>query len=223
MNGCFKVLKNDGRICVNNYFSLGSGKRGRDIGIKNNNFQNKDLEETRVAPLFNIHKLSMDIGFKHHSVAVWMDRTLSRKTAWGSWLSASSPYLNSPFEGILFMYKQSWKKFNKGESDINKRDFVDLTRGIWNIGTQKKQITKANFPVSLPKKCIQLLSYKNDLILDPFVGGGTTQIASEQTERNSIGIEISESYCNIAYQRLQKEVKQLKFGRDKSNIKKINF
>ena len=223
LNGCFRVLKNDGRICINHYFSFGSGENGRNIGIKNGTIQSEKSESTRIAPLFNIHRLSMDIGFKHHSVAIWMDRTLSRKTAWGSFLSASSPYIMSPFEGILFMYKQSWKKFNKGESDIDKKEFIDLTQGIWNIGTQSKQITKANFPISLPMKCIKLLSYKNDLILDPFVGSGTTQIASERLERNSIGIEISKKYCEISYDRLKREVGQMKFGREKSTMEKLRF
>jgi site-specific DNA-methyltransferase (adenine-specific) len=224
LNGCFKVLKKDGRICINHYFSFGYGEQGRNDGIKqeNNQFNNKS-ESTRIAPLFEIHRLSMDIGFKHHSVAVWPDRTLAKKTAWGSWLSASSPYINSPFEGILIMYKQSWKKFSKGESDIEKREFADLTRGIWDIGTQSKQIGKSNFPVSLPSKCIKLLSYKDDLILDPFLGSGTTLIACEKLNRNGLGMEISKEYCKLSYQRLQKEVNQLKFGREKSIIKKVDF
>jgi DNA modification methylase len=74
-------------------------------------------------------------------------------------------------------------------------------------------------------RIIENLSNKNDIILDPFLGSGTTQIACEQLERNSIGIEISNKYCNIAFQRLKKEVNQTKFGRGrkKSIIEKIGF
>jgi len=128
---CFRVLKDDGRICINHYLSFGSGRRGFEVGIKKGTEQAEDDGNgIRIAPLFEIHNIAMNIGFKHHSVAIWMDRTLTRKTAWGSWLSASSPYVNSPFEGILIMYKKNWKKYNQGKSTIEKRDFVDLTRGI---------------------------------------------------------------------------------------------
>ena len=105
---CFRVLKDDGRICINHYFSFGSGRRGFNVGKKNGTVQidEDDGNGVRIAPLFEIHRIATNIGFKHHSVAMWLDRTLSRKTAWGSWLSASSPYINSPFEGVLIMYKK---------------------------------------------------------------------------------------------------------------------
>jgi site-specific DNA-methyltransferase (adenine-specific) len=180
---CFRVLKKDGRICINNYFSFGNSKH-------------------RVAPLMEINRIAINIGFKHHSVGMWMDRTLAKRTAWGSWLSASAPYINSPFEGILIMYKQDWKKHNRGKSTISREDFIDLTRGIWKIGTQSKQLTKANFPIELPKKCIDLLTFEGDLVLDPFAGSGTTGLACKELNREYILIEISEEYCRIIKERL---------------------
>ena len=206
LSECYRVLKDDGRICVNHYFSFGSGKRGFDIGKKKGTEQGDDaVNGMRVAPLFEIHRISMEIGFKHHSVAIWQDITLSRKTAWGSWLSASSPYINSPFEGVLIMYKKVWKREDKGTTQISKKDFVDLTRGIWRIGTQSKQLTKANFPIDLPKKCILLLSYKGDLVLDPFMGSGTTAVACKQTGRRFIGFEISKRYVDVANKRISQQ------------------
>ncbi|HHE65772.1 MAG TPA: site-specific DNA-methyltransferase [Bacteroidetes bacterium] len=198
---CFRVLKDDGRICVNHYLSFGCSKKKFEERME----QEVDVELVRIAPLFEIHHIAMNIGFKHHSVAIWMDRTLSKRTAWGSWLSASSPYINSPFEGILIMYKKIWKRKNKGVTQISKRDFVDLTRGIWKIGTQSKQLTKANFPVDLPEKCIRLLSYEGDVILDPFMGSGTTAVACKQLGRNFIGFEISKKYVDIANKRLSQQ------------------
>jgi len=205
LSQCYRILKKDGRICINHYFSLGSGKRGFEIGRKKGNEQGNDARNgIRVAPLFEIHKICMELGFKHHSVAIWEDITLSRKTAWGSWLSASSPYINSPYEGILIMFKKLWKREEKGITEISKKEFIDLTRGIWKIGTETRQLTKACFPISLPEKCISLLSYIGDLVLDPFLGSGTTAVACKKLNRHFIGIEISEEYCKIARKRLEK-------------------
>lgn len=183
---CFRILKEDGRICINHYLSFGTS-------------------EHRVAPLMEINKIALEIGFKHHTVAIWMDRTLAKRTAWGSWLSASAPYINSPFEGILILYKRDWKKHNKGKSTIGKEDFIDLTRGIWNLNTETKGLTKANFPVDLPEKCIRLLSYEGDLVLDPFMGSGTTAEACLRLNRRYIGFELSKAYCEKMKCRTEQE------------------
>jgi len=71
-----------------------------------------------------------------------------------------------------------------------------LTRGIWKIGTEHSGLTKSNFPVDLPEKCIRLLSYEGDVVLDPFMGGGTTYEACLRTKRRPIGFEISKKYCD---------------------------
>ena len=84
------------------------------------------------------------------------------------------------------------------------------TSGIWNFRTETKKITEANFPIDLPKLCVNLLSYKNDIVLDPFAGGGTTLVAAKQLERRYIGFEISNNYCNIANKRLKNAVLPLK-------------
>lgn len=180
----FRVLKSDGRICINHYLSLGNAKE-------------------RTAPLMEINSIAMRIGFKHHSVAVWQDITLAKRTAWGSWLSASAPYINSPFEAILIMYKLDWKRKEKGKDTIKKEDFIKLTRGIWEIPTERKQLTKANFPVILPEKCINLLTFEKDIVLDCFMGSGSTAVACKELGRNYIGIELNPEYVKIAEERLR--------------------
>lgn len=184
----YRVLKKDGRFCLNHYLSIGDG-----------NF--------RTAPLMELNNTSVHkIGFKHHSVAVWPDITLVKRTAWGSFCSASSPYINSPFEGILIMYKNQWKKKNKGESTIKKDMFISSCRGIWNINQEIKGLTKANFHMTLPAICVDLLSYKDDIVLDPFMGSGTTAIICKEKKRKYIGFEISKKYVEIANERIKKWV-----------------
>ena len=182
-----RILKLDGRFCLNHYLSLGQS-------------------DNRHAPLMKLNETAEKIGFKHHTIAIWTDTTLIKRTAWGSWLSASAPYVNSPYEGILILYKDSWKKLLEGKSTIDKKMFMKATSGIWNISPDREKWTKANFPQSLPVWCMNLLSYENDIILDPFNGSGTTTWVAKQLKRNYIGIEISPDYCKIAEQRLRQEI-----------------
>ena len=180
-----RIIKSDGRICINHYLSLGNAKE-------------------RVSPLMELNTIAKRIGLKHHSVAVWFDRTLAKRTAWGSWLSASSPYINSPNEGILFLYKDVWKKKIKGKSTIDKDLFIKLTRGIWEIPTDRKRLTKATFPEDLPFNCIQLLSYENEIVFDPFMGSGTTGKVAIDNNRGFVGIELNKDYFEIAKKRIGK-------------------
>lgn len=181
---CYRVLKDDGKLCVNHYL----------------NFQDR-IDKVSRFPLFDIKKLEEDIGFNVHKLCLWEDTTRKKFTAWGSWLSASAPYINTPYEGILISYKHSWKKLIKGESSINKEMFMEGVSGIWRLGTTPP-ITKANFPEKLPEMCIELFTYKGDTVLDPFMGAGTTAKACIKTDRNYIGFEISEKYTDIANHRI---------------------
>ena len=85
---------------------------------------------------------------------------------------------------------------------------MESTLSIWNINPAraKKIGHPAPFPIELPQKFINLYTYKNDLILDPFLGSGTTAIAAKLLERNFVGYEIEEEYIQIAKSRLKKEV-----------------
>ena len=201
----YRILKEDGRFCLNHYLSFGSGRRGFNVGKKKGTEQGEDTGNgIRISPLMDLNYIAVkELDFKHHSVAIWQDITLSRKTAWGSWMSASSPYINSPFEGVLILYKKYWKKKNKGKSTIEKDYFIKATRGIWDIGTDKKRLTKATFPEKLPNLCINLLTYEDDIVFDPFMGSGTTAVVCKKLKRRYIGIEISPEYCQIARNRIK--------------------
>lgn len=181
----FALAKADGRLCLN-------------VPLD----KNKGGQQSVCADITNIAKQA---GWKYHSTVIWNEQNISRRTAWGSWMSASAPYVIAPVEAILVMYKRRWKKTRKGKSDITRDEFIEWTNGVWNFsGESKKKVGHpAPFPVELPKRCIKLFSFSRDVILDPFLGSGTTLIACLQTDRIGIGVEINKAYCQLAARRLK--------------------
>jgi site-specific DNA-methyltransferase (adenine-specific) len=115
-------------------------------------------------------------------------------------------------EVIVVLYKETWGKLRKGKSDINKKDFIDWTNGVWSFnGESKRRIGHpAPFPTELPKRCIRLFSYVGDLLLDPFLGSGTTLLACLETNRLGIGVEINKNYCALSERRLTGYLSQRK-------------
>lgn len=188
MKKVYDLLKSDGRFCLN-------------IPLD----KNKGGQQSVFADIVTIAK---KIGFKYHSAIVWNEQNISRRTAWGSWLSASAPYVIAPVEMIVILYKHSWKKTSGSQiSDITKSEFVEWTNGVWTFpGESKKKVKHpAPFPIELPKRCIKLFSFIDDVILDPFLGSGSTLIACLKTNRRGIGVEIDKNYCQLAYNRLINE------------------
>ena len=120
-------------------------------------------------------------------------------------MSASNPVLRDIHEYCIVFSKSSFKRQVTGTSTISKEDFMESTLSIWNIAPEKaKKIGHpAPFPVELPKKFIELYSFKEDVILDPFMGSGSTAIAAKLLDRNFIGYEISEEYIELANIRLK--------------------
>ena len=185
---CFRWLKDDGRFCLN--IPLDKNKGGQQsVGA-------------------DLTALAKKAGFKYHSTIIWNEGNISRRTAWGSWLSASAPYVIAPVELIVIFYKKYWKKTSGSKkSDISKKEFMEWTNGLWTFsGESKKKVGHpAPFPIELPKRCIKLFSYIDDTILDPFMGSGTTLIAAYLNNRKVIGIEFDKTYCELAKKRLIKE------------------
>ena len=190
-------LKNDGRMCLN--IPLDKNKDGvQSVGA-------------------DITQIAKRVGYKYHSTIIWNEGNISKSTAWGSWLSASSPYVIAPVELILVFYKDSWKKTSgSGQSDIVKDEFISWTQGVWTFSGEKKSKIghPAPFPIELPKRCIKLFSFVGDTILDPFMGSGTTLVAAKQNNRNGIGIDIDQGYCNLAKNRVTWEAREKQIGID---------
>jgi site-specific DNA-methyltransferase (adenine-specific) len=194
-----RVLAPDGRFCLDQYLSLGW------VGHRHSPAMDLNWIATR------------EIGFQHHGVAEWMDTTLTKRTAWGSWISPSAPYVNSPFEVITIFYKDHWKLDRKGEATITKEEFMEACSGVWKLPTEHtrggkngKRGCPAPFPVSLPRRCINLLTYKGDIVMDPFMGNGSTAVAAKQTGRQYLGSENSPDYVAYSDERLSKEGDELK-------------
>ena len=151
-------------------------------------------------------------------------------------MSASSPYIYNPKECVILAYKKDKKKLTKGESqwmgetiqieqedgtfksklvyeDEDKKEFMNLVFGRWEYFADTKSLTKATFSMDIPTKAIKILTYKNDIVLDPFMGSGTTAVAAETLGRRWLGIELSPNYSEIARKRVNdfiEEKKQLK-------------
>ena len=88
-------------------------------------------------------------------------------------------------------------------SENDKKEFMELVFGQWNYFADTKSLTKATFSMDIPTKAIKILSYKNDVILDPFCGSGTSVVAAEILDRRWLGIELSPNYCEVARSRVQ--------------------
>ena len=153
-------------------------------------------------------ELLIETGFIMRGEIIWQkSKGANANFAWGSWLSASNPVIRDVHEYCLVFSKDSMKNSSGGISTIEKDEFMESTLSIWNINPEKaKKIGHpAPFPVELPKRFINLYSFKKDLVLDPFIGSGTTAIASKQLQRNYVGYEINKDYIEIADKRLRAE------------------
>lgn len=181
-----RVLKPDGRFAINVLVEMGI-----------------DDNKKRVSPQVEFYKILQEEGLNMMGMPFWVDPTKSTLTAWGSWQSASAPYIYNPSEVILIGYNELAKKQTQGESTCSKKDFIHAVSGIWKIIPEKDSITKVCFPLELPKLAIEILSYKGDIVLDPFMGSGTTAAAAKITGRHWLGFEISNHYADLARMRVE--------------------
>ncbi|MRJ02640.1 MAG: site-specific DNA-methyltransferase [Epsilonproteobacteria bacterium] len=184
LSNCYRWSNTSARLCLN--VPLDKNKGGiRPVGA-------------------DLIRVAQEAGWSYQSTIVWNEGTISRRTAWGSWMSASAPYVIAPVELIILFYKEQWKKSYRGESDITKEEFMEWTNGLWTFpGESKKRVGHpAPFPRELPRRCIKLFSYLGDTVFDPFLGSGTTLIEAARLERRGVGVEIDRAYCQLAQQRI---------------------
>ena len=175
--------------------------------------------------VINVQPLFSDYIPTHHIISnflmgeglIWKGEVLWEKnnynckyTAWGSWKSPSSPYLKYTWEFVEIFCKGDLKKEgNRNDIDLDTEEFKKWVVARWNIAPErdmKKYDHPAMFPVELAARVLKLFSYKNDFVMDPFNGAGTTTFVANKLHRRYLGIDIEEKYCKIANERLIQQV-----------------
>lgn len=181
----YRVLVNGGRACVN------VANLGRKPYIPLSDY---------------ISKMMIEIGFNMRGEILWNKAaSASPSTAWGSWQSASNPILRDIHEYILVFSKGDYKREKgKKENTIGRDEFMEWTKSIWTMKAEsaKRIGHPAPFPEELPYRLIQLYSFKDDIVLDPFMGSGTTAVSAMKSGRKFIGYDVSEEYIKLAEDRI---------------------
>ncbi|MFA7141513.1 MAG: site-specific DNA-methyltransferase [Dysgonamonadaceae bacterium] len=181
----YRVLVNGGRACIN------VANLGRKPYIPLSDY---------------ISQMMIEIGFNMRGEIIWNKAaSASPSTAWGSWQSAANPILRDIHEYILVFSKGDYKREKgKKENTITKEQFMEWTKSIWTMNAEsaKRIGHPAPFPEELPFRLIQLYSFTDDIVLDPFIGSGTTAIAALKSNRKYVGYEINEEYIKLANKRI---------------------
>ena len=211
MTEAYKVLKDDGRIALNIPYEINRQEKGG-----------------RIFLVSEVYQVMKEIGFKFYGIVDLEEDSphRSKTTAWGSWMSPSSPYIYNPKECVILAYKKHHIKKVKGEpqwkgvptqveqedgtfktkvvyQDEDKKEFMELVFGQWKYLNDSRPMTKATFSMDIPTKAIKILTYNNDIVLDPFNGSGTSCVAAEILYRRWIGIELSPNYTEVARERIR--------------------
>ena len=182
----YRVLVDGGRACIN---------------VAN-------LGRRPYIPLSDhISQLMMEIGFLMRGEIIWNKGAgAGVSMAWGSWRSASNPVLRDVHEYILVFSKGPFRrlKTEQHENTITREEFMEWTKSVWTINPEsaRKVGHPAPFPVELPYRLIQLFTFKGDVVLDPFMGSGSTALAALKAGRRYIGCETNPDYVRLAEQRI---------------------
>ena len=183
---CFRVLVDGGRIAVN---VMGTGLQPY---IPLQAFVTVDM---------------LTVGFLMRTQIAWHKGCSQKLTAWGSWKSASNPMVLDDHEYILVFSKMCFKRREKGRINYQQKRIYAEYQIVLADRTGVCQAHRASrpVPVELPRRLIQLYSFKDDVVLDPFMGSGTTLVAAKELDRQWVAYDISPAYCELANQRLRQE------------------
>jgi len=189
-----RVLEPGGRLCLNIPIDVNlkfdeGGRRGSG-------------KQPVLADVTNL--LVHELGFVYNTTILWLENNVSRRTAWGSWLSASDPWVNTAAEAVLVLSRDRRRRDGRGKtSDVERDEFMKWTLGIWDFHGEntRKYAHPAPFPEELPRRLIKLFSFREDVVLDPFLGSGTTCRVAKNLGRRSIGVDIDAGYCDVAADR----------------------
>ncbi|HMK11227.1 MAG TPA: site-specific DNA-methyltransferase [Acidimicrobiales bacterium] len=165
-----------------------------------------------------IRILQDDLGLLLRGELIWQKgEGASSSCAWGSFRSAANPVLRDISERVVIASKGRFDRARSvkqraaeklpHESTLMADDFMALTLDIWSIPPESARRVghPAPFPVELPEQIIRLLTFKDDLVLDPFMGSGSALVAAARLERRYVGYDLDSSYVEIARRRVRDE------------------
>ena len=150
----------------------------------------------------------LELGFLMRGEIIWdKGASAAASTAWGSWKSPANPTLRDTHEYILVFSKGNFSRPKPAGRDgtISKEEFLEYTKSVWSFPAESARRVghPAPFPVELPYRLIQLYTYGGEVVLDPFMGSGTTALAALKAGRRYVGYEIDESYITLAEHRIR--------------------
>src|SRR5688572_17487390 len=195
-----EVLVPGARLAINIPIDTNGERTGRGKG-------SRKLTTSKRFLLADYHRVFAELGYLYNTTILWDEGNISRRTAWGSWMSASDPWVTTPTEAILVYSWQTRKRPDAPgkESDIWRDEFLEWSLGTWRFAGEAPSRVgghPAAFPAELPRRLIRLFSFKGDTVLDPFNGSGTTTAVARALGRYGIGFDVEPSYCEYAASRL---------------------
>ena len=192
---CFRVLRPNGKLCINTPI-LPMAKE-----VLNTHY-NRDFLNINNDIEFSILK---NTEFFRYGLHIW-DKGLTDQLMMGSYPYPPNFYQLNTIEFINIFVKdgapEKIDKEIKDKSKLDKKEWHDLIQSIWKFHPEKDRTHPAPYPVGLPYRLIKLYSFVGDIILDPFMGSGTTAIAAIRTGRKYIGYELNPKYIEQAKNRL---------------------
>ena len=207
---CEKVLEPGGRIAVN---VANLGRRP---------YRSLSADVTGIL---------QDLGFLLRGEVIWWKgRAAGGSCAWGTFQRPTNPVLRDVTERIIIASKgrfdraltpkQRHDQERPSIATISRDEFLEATTDLWEIppASATRVGHPAPFPVELPKRLIELYTYRDDLVLDPFMGAGTTGVASLRTSRRFVGFETDSGYVERARERVAQEQERLASLKDTPDI-----
>lgn len=202
---CVRVLEPGGRIAVN--------------------VANLGRKPYRSLAADVIRILQDDLGLLLRGEIVWQKAEgATGSVAWGSFRKAANPVLRDITERVIVASKGRFDRARTAaqrEADgrphrttITTDEFMEATLDVWRIDSESARRVQhpAPFPIELPRRLIDLYTYEDDLVLDPFLGSGTTLVAAARTGRRGVGYDLSQEYVDIASQRYVAEIDRPKYS-----------
>ena len=182
----------------------------------------------------DVLRIFEDLGLLLRGEIVWQkSEGLSGSTAWGSFQSAANPVLRDMTERIIVASKGRFdraiprkQREQRGlphVSTVSREAFMRNTTDVWRMDTESASRVNhpAPFPVSLPRRLIELYTYEGDLILDPYMGSGTTAVAALATQRHFVGCETDPAYVEAASERIAAERERLDATKERRDRLKV--